>query len=666
MTISKVELEASGIKRALKKFDTENAIAQYIWNGFDAKATRVYIEFIKNEFDEISSICIKDNGTGINYNELMYKFKKIFTSNKAVEKRLNKFNPEIHGENGIGRFTFFLFSTQAVWTTVFEENGSRYKYKISIKSDNLDEYDSSDLEETTEELGTYVEFYNFSDKKFTIESYCNYLMLEFAWYLELKRKSGFELHIDGIKLDYSPILLSRQEQVYNFDNEYNVTYCIWNRKLHEEYSKYYYIDSQKRGKFKENTTMNNKGDRFYHSVYIQSDFFDEFNFNIDIDSSQVSLLVGKESEEFNALINMVNLQLRNMRNPFIKKSTSAYIDDLKKKKVYPIYNKLNAFDKFREESLDEMIKSIYASEPKIFTGLNLPQQKILVRLLDMSLQSGEIDSLYKILEGVLDMNGSERDELANLLEFTEMSYITKTITLIKDRMQAISDLKELVLNKDLNANERDHLQKMIEKHYWIFGEEYYLVTAEEPDFEEALRRYLYVLHGESEPKGTVKINDINKNKEMDIFAVQRKLNGSIKKSIVVELKHPNITVGTKELQQVKNYFNVISKEQRFNSNGIEWVFYLIGNKLHGDLDGEFINASSHGERSLVYKVGNKRIYIKTWSDIFTDQEINYNFLQEKLIIKQNKLIEMSRSKSRSEILSDVCLNTAIRPAEVTV
>ena len=54
------------------------------------------------------------------------------------------------------------------------------------------------------------------------------------------------------------------------------------------------------------------------------------------------------------------------------------------------------------------------------------------------------------------------------------------------------------LNKEqkktlVKANEVDHLQTMIEKHYWLFGEEYSLVTAEEPNFEEALRRYLYIL-----------------------------------------------------------------------------------------------------------------------------------------------------------------------------
>ena len=50
----------------------------------------------------------------------------------------------------------------------------------------------------------------------------------------------------------------------------------WSHKL-SEYSKYYYIQSDGRELAKENTTYNNKGDNFYHSVYIKSNLFDNFD-----------------------------------------------------------------------------------------------------------------------------------------------------------------------------------------------------------------------------------------------------------------------------------------------------------------------------------------------------------------------------------------------------
>lgn len=193
---------------------------------------------------------------------------------------------------------------------------------------------------------------------------------------------------------------------------------------------------------------------------------------------------------------------------------------------------------------------------------------------------------------------------------------------------------------------------------------YYLVTAEEPDFEEALRRYLYVLRGEDHPKGTIHIDSMHRQKEMDIFAVQRRLDGTVKKCIVVELKRPSKVLGSKELQQVKNYFSVIDGESRFNAPNIDWEFFLVGNDYNKEIADEIESARHHGERSLVFSVGRKKIYVKKWSEIFTEHEINLNFLHEKLAIKQEELIKTFSGMSPDKVA--VSENTATMPPEVQV
>ena len=37
--MAKVQISNQGIKKALKKIGIEEAVAEYIWNGFDAQAT---------------------------------------------------------------------------------------------------------------------------------------------------------------------------------------------------------------------------------------------------------------------------------------------------------------------------------------------------------------------------------------------------------------------------------------------------------------------------------------------------------------------------------------------------------------------------------------------------------------------------------------------------
>ncbi|WIV13669.1 hypothetical protein [Proteiniborus sp. MB09-C3] len=120
-----------------------------------------------------------------------------------------------------------------------------------------------------------------------------------------------------------------------------------------------------------------------------------------------------------------------------------------------------------------------------------------------------------------------------------------------------------------------------------------------------------------------------------------------------------------ETNRIEGVIN-IGKEDRFKGDNIEWIFYLVGNKFNSEISGEIENAKSHGERSLAYNVNRKKIYVKTWSEIFTEQEINYNFLQEKLMLQQEIFIKRSRNKTANEIATKQKDNTAIRPKEIVI
>jgi len=328
----------------------------------------------------------------------------------------------------------------------------------------------------------------------------------------------------------------------------------------------------------------------------------------------------------------VDVFLRSKRKPFLKKYTDILIDDLENVKAFPSYNSKNIWEVTRKDELENVVRELYQVEPKIFSNLNTEQKKTFVRFLDLIIDSGETDSLFEILSEIVELDKEERDELAKLLKSSRLSSIIKAIKLIRDRYVAIEDLKKLVFNQDLKADEVNHLQKYIEKHYWIFGEQYHLVTAAEPKFEEALLRFTYILFGDSSKK---KIDHSDKLKEMDIFAVRQDMNNSIITSIVVELKHPSLNIGQKQFEQVKKYLNVIINEREFNAPNMFWEFYLVGKDFSKDgyIAFEFKNAINHGEKSLAFKTDRYKIYVKKWSEIFADFELRHKFLNDKSISK---------------------------------
>lgn len=668
MAIQKIELGSKGIKRVLKKYKPEEAIAEYVWNGYDATANNVSINILQNSIYGVEELSISDNGYGIPFSQLNTKFKPFFESNKIIIRNSESNSSSYHGKNGVGRLTFFTFAGKAVWETVYEEEDKKYKYSIQIERDGLNDYIATEPIEVDKntELRTKVRFFQINED-LQISIMKRFLNIEFCWFLELMKNNKFKLLIDDEPIDYSEILEDRDVRKYKYNNiEFEVVFCRWSQKLNGEYSKYYYLDGSNKEKFKENTTLNNKGDNFYHSVYVTSTLFDDFDFSAVTGQMRLKIAgSSREDEAFKYIKWEIDNLIREKRTPFIKKYAKRFLKTVEEKEAYPDFDESNPVDNFKKECLDELISTVYYVEPKILSGLNKPQLKTIIRMFALIMESGERDSFVKIIDSVVNMSKDERAELAEALEYTTMSNISRTIIMLKDRAQAVADLKELVFNKELGAGEINAIQPFIEKHYWLFGEQYHLVTAEEPDFEEALRRYIYILDGDTYTKEEINIDDPDRRKQMDIFAVRQMKNGDIKSSIIVELKHPKIILGYKELEQVKRYKDVILKEARFNAPNIEWKFYLVGNKYNNQIENEIRNLKYNGEKSLVYSVDNFKIYVKTWSELFTEFEINYDFLFDKLQIEQKKIIE-NKGKTKEEILAAQDNNSARAVEELVV
>lgn len=657
--MGKVQITTKGIAKFLKAYTEEKSISEYIWNGFDAEATCIEVITKSNNIGKIEKVEIKDNGTGIEYEKLSGKFMPFYQSEKGIDNNIK--SSKVHGKNGLGRLTFFCFANNAKWETVYKKDNKNIKYEININGSELENYQTTNIDKTEESIGTKVTLYNIN-KMIDIETIKKYLILEFGWYLKLYPNKLLKLN--GEIIDYKQNVLA-EEKFEKEDEDTKVKfvaeYIQWKEKIHDEYSRYYFINLKDEERFKETTTLNKKGDSFYHSIYIKSKIFDDFYINKDnIDGQLVFNGYSKSSKEFKFIKREIDKYLKGKRKPYLSIVAQNLIENYRKEEIFPEYNEKNFIDRFKHQELENLVSIVCEKEPKIFTQLNKEQKKTLVRLFDLIIENGETDSLYRILDQVVELDDEEREELANLLDKSSLSNVTKTIKLIQDRYKAIAQLKELVFNPELKANEVDHLQKMVEEHFWIFGEEYALVTAEEPNFEEALRRYHYILEDEDEK---IKIDSENKRRQMDIFAIRRNINNGRIQNIVVELKHPkNVKIGKKQLDQVITYMDTILREQRFNNHDEQWNFYLIGSEFDGSgyIERCIKNVKEKNEKSLVWEVDNYKIYVKKWSELFSDFEIKHNFLQEKLQLKQEKLLEKNNYSNADEIVEEQSSNSAIR------
>jgi len=656
MAFEYVETTHDGIHKALSSFKPTDALCEYVWNGFDAGATEIHITTHTNDFGTIDEIAVADNGHGIIYDDLTFTFKRWNDSNKQ-QNNSNIKRSLPHGKNGVGRFTFCRFASHAIWTSVYQNDNITYKFEIVINGENLNGFKPSNPEPTNETCGTIVKFFMIqalNDEEEIISA----LQDEFAWFITLNDNKKMKIFFNGMPIDFNhskdrEILVDNS--AWELDNTYTIRFVIWKKSLGHEFSRYYFIDSQGNEVFKDTTKLNKKSDEFFHSVYIQSAYFNNFQVDKAEIDTQEALFSTRSDEEYKKLLMYVNAFLEEKRKLFLRDKTERYIQRTKAKETYPTFEN-NPYGQFRKQQLDTVVSTLYVTEPKLFHGLQKDHEKVFLRMLDTMLNSGDADSLFTILNEVLcEMSDDDRKELADVLTHTSLSHITQAMKLIKDRVATIQCLKELVFDKSFNTYEK-HIQEMIERHFWIFGEQYHLLTAAEPDFEAALRALISAQTGDN---AKVTIHHEDKQKEMDIFMIRQDDNGKAYENVVVELKRPSVPLGEKELSQVKRYMRVIKSDDRFNSSASKWTFYLVGNKFDssGYIEDELSDKKGHGEENLVYNSGNIKIYVLRWSEIFEQFSLRYKHLQEKL--QFSKELWLQNHDNADEVVVDGTNNSAV-------
>ena len=649
-----IELSSTGVRRMLNKYTPERAIAEYIWNGFDAKATivRIDYDFDSLELDTITSVTISDNGKGIGFDELQYKFKPILES----QKRLSSDDGDlVRGKNGYGRLTFFKFADYAKWTTVYlHSNQKKYQYQIEITSEKLTRYTTSEQLETIEELGTSVKFTgidaeissNYFEKKIKA-----FLRAEFAWFLELN--SNFQIIINDEVLDYKSIIEDRKAfSIEVQDIQFDCKYLRWNVKPNDEYSRFYFLNKALDVRGTKTTLLNKKGDGFWHSIVVINDFFeDKMSECFSGKTISPTLFEDKKAHGiFDLLISELNNFLKKERRPFLRKQANKLLGNYHKDGVFPSFGD-TIWEVKRKEELEELIVSLYEVEPRVFIKLNKEQQQIFLKLLNLIMDSNERENLFKIIGEVIDLEQTDRAEFAKLLRTSRLKYIISTIKLIQDRILVIEDLKKLVFKHDLKAGEVKHLQKFIENHYWIFGEEYRMICAEEVKFEEALTKYIYYLRGVSEKKY---IEHPDKYKEMDLFLAGKEFRDGGPHNLIIEIKNPTTVkkLTNKEYGQIEKYIDVIMKQDCFNDNREHWNFYLIGQ----DYDDIVERKITKKDTGLCIDDSNCKLYVKKWSQIVNDIELRHKYLLEKLKIERQ---ELSTAQTLDEVMLEMANNSAV-------
>jgi hypothetical protein len=656
---NKVILTNKSIDSNIPNVSFIESLKQYIWNSFDAKASTIEIIFDRNGLNGFSSIKVLDNGEGIHFDTLQKSFTPFSDSPKSNKSS----NSEVKGEKGKGRFYFRNFARNAEWITTYEKNHQYYTYNISISSIEKDSYENTEPELVKEKkiTGTEVVFTNIdSISEYILTEHANIkdeIAKEFGWLLLLNKEKNFKIIFDSEIIQYENLIEEYTTELKELENEkFNVTYIQWKKKISEK-SFSYFIGSDKKIKSKKLTKYNEKGTHFYHSLYIQSDFFDDFVFNEDKKfNKQLTLNLYEKNLIFTEITGILNEFLYIKHTKYLKENAvNTLIKEYRMKDILPKF-KDNEYDKTREKDLVNVIKEIYIIQPSIFNKLNNSQAKTIVGLLNLLLDSDSREDILNLLSSYLTMSENDKDDLRNILKKTSFSKITQTIKMFYHRLDVIERLKILVFDLGKFTTEREHIQKIIEENYWLLGEEYNLITADE-NFDQALYKYLSFLDEKHLEKNVTKISqrrpDILMCSNYNTLGSNAVIN---EESIIIELKRPDVKIGATEYRQIEDYKDQILEEPKFNSSSRKWKFYIIGKEIESSVKKKY-DSSKINIRCLTETDGKTyEIYAMTWDDIFTNFKIRYKHILNKIGLKDSDIlgeIKIDESLTKKEQVKEI-------------
>ncbi len=613
--------------------DCQEAVCEYIWNGFEADATTVEVSICGGELQEAPIICIADNGAGISHTTLETTFGAFLSS----QKRSKALRLKSQANKGKGRFSYTAIASTATWETIFAGDEGLLQYSIELNSANkagVQESDLVSLSPNEHRTGTVVKIPLIDAKTSNQLSYAKMrskLLEEFAWYLYLNREAQATLTYLGNPVDYSEHInsdLSQQTTVVINNHEFIIDVIVWKSHVSNS-SKIYYISSEGVPQRTENTSFNKNTVDFFHGVFIRSKYFDN-----------LPVLTGAEDESFVAfddgqkeimrnLKKQVMILLNNTLREFLLVRADTYLGKLDDENQLPFFP-ADDFGQSKKKDFMGVTRELYCTEPRIFYKLKPRQTKSLLGFLALLLDSSERENILTVVEQIVTLTPEQRTKFATILKRTKLEHIIDMIDIIQKRYEVVTELKRIVYDPTMSrfANERDHIQKVVEQHFWLFGDQYSLVTAD-VTFKSSLARFEEILGIPKEESSNLSAEELRQR--MDIFLYGARINeANIKEGLIIELKAPSVTLDQVVLSQIERYAQMIRKEPQFSGFNRAFRFFAICTAVDDDVKAKYDGYKSHGKFGLASVIGNFDIYAITWDDIFLSFEQRYRFLLEKM------------------------------------
>lgn len=604
------------------------ALAELIWNGFDAGSEKVQVFLDLNEMESVSSIRVRDYGYGIDPAKVEKLFGSLGDSWKREKGR--QFGRVLHGKNGKGRFKAFALGQKAEWRTTFREKGSTggYTYKIVGSSQSLDNFEITEASDANAtQKGTEVAIYNIPSNFRSLTDGSARLELAKTFAPFLTEYPEVSIEYDGVKINPEVVQADRQEYdlgPIRVGPGKNVTAKLivieWSihtdRIIHLCDAKGVSLHEFPAGQYV-------RAPGFNFSVYVKSDHFRELDKTGELALSDLS-------PDVEVVLRVARKQLRTHFRRRLSEKQSQIVQRWKDEKIYPYEEKenLDPVELAERQVFDILAVNVQEYLPS-FEDSDAKARRFTFTLLAQAIRQNP-DSVQTIIGEVLGLKKEDQDDLAELLNKTSLSSIISSAKVVANRLDLLNGLEALLFDKESKKKllERDQLHKILEKEAWLFHEEFALAGSEQR-LEEVLKKHIGKL-GQRQDDSHVLLSD-GKTGRVDLMlskAIQPRTGEY--DYLIVELKRPSKKIDDEVLTQVEKYAIAVASDERFNDVPAKWIFVAISNELDAYTQKRSNQRDKPKGQVLDDAELNVTVWVKTWADVINNARAKLTFINNQL------------------------------------
>ncbi len=628
------------------------ALAELIWNGFDAQSDKVEVFLDLNELNAIDSIRVKDYGYGIDLSQVDSYFGSLGESWKKAKVKQN--GRALHGKNGKGRFKAFAMGDYVEWKTTYKDEGSPRSYTIVGSSRELDNFETTESIEAKDSVcGTEVVIQNVKHDFRSLKGESAQLQLGRMFAAYLTEYPEVFIEYDGNKIDPQ----AAQDGKYEYDlgnltmddgRQVDVKLVVieWNiptdRTIHLCDSKGVALHEVPAG-------QGIRAPGFNFTAYVKSDEFRELDKDNQLALSDLNANVQK-------VLAIAKNKIRGHFRRRISESNSKIVDRWKEEHIYPYEDSpnLDPVEIAERQVFDILAVNVQSYLPS-FDDADNKSKKFTFLLLAQAIRENP-DSVQTIIGEVLGLKKEAQDDLAELLGKTPLSSIISSAKLVANRLDFLMGLDALIFEKESKEKllERDQLHKILENETWLFHEEFSF-SGSEQRLEDVLRKHLEKLgEREDETIDPVYMADGKKGRvDLMLHKAVQPRKGEYD-YLVVELKRPSKKIDAEVLTQIEKYAIAVASDERFRNVTSKWRFVAIAN----DLDAYATRKANQRDKpkGQVFDDAelNITVWVHSWAEIINNARVRLNFFNQQLSYEADR--DSSKAylqKAHSKFLPDI-------------